>query len=175
MLQRAVTIIEASTGPDHPVLAMVLISLGLVQSHQGDFYVATKTLERALTIAEMSLGPHHPVVATSLLNLSDVMRKQGEHGKAKTYMKRAKSIHSLTRGLAHPHTVMSKTVISLIDDEKACIVCGERGLKLLHCSLCMSKYYCSAVCQVHNYNIYQLHYMFVYIAKIVVCIMLGFF
>ena len=61
-LQRALTILEDSYGPDHPDVAVTLGNLGNVYQERGDLDLAGTTLQRALTILEESYGPDHPDV-----------------------------------------------------------------------------------------------------------------
>ncbi|MCA9706996.1 MAG: serine/threonine protein kinase [Myxococcales bacterium] len=83
---------ERELGPDHPELALVLHTLGLVDLEDGDLDGAARRFERAIALRERALGPDHPLVATTLGNLGIVLRHRGELDAARRAFERAAAI-----------------------------------------------------------------------------------
>ncbi|MBK9754003.1 MAG: serine/threonine protein kinase [Nannocystis sp.] len=59
-LREALTLAEATLGPDNPGVATALINLAGVQAEAGERGAASVGLRRALAIRERTLGPEHP-------------------------------------------------------------------------------------------------------------------
>jgi Tfp pilus assembly protein PilF len=74
LLERALSIREATLPPGDPDLARALNNLGVVVHEQGDVPAAASLYKRALAIAEPALGARHPlvgqIVATSPRRIS---------------------------------------------------------------------------------------------------------
>ena len=83
LAERALTLVGAVHGPDHPDVATALSNLATVLSNLGDPATARPLLERALTITEAAHGPDHPDVATALGNLAAVLRNLGDPATAR--------------------------------------------------------------------------------------------
>ena len=60
MARRAVTVLTAALGPDHPTTAMALHSLGQALGGAGEFAEAAEHLARSLLVFERHLGADHP-------------------------------------------------------------------------------------------------------------------
>jgi tetratricopeptide (TPR) repeat protein len=73
--ERALAILEAAWGPDHPEVARTLTNLGIVLGQLGELGAARAAQERALAIEEAAYGPDHPEVALTLGNLGIVLRQ----------------------------------------------------------------------------------------------------
>jgi tetratricopeptide (TPR) repeat protein len=72
-LRRALTLAEerlGPAGPDHPDVAFVLNSLGVLYKYIGRYDEAERLYRRALAIKENVLGPDHVDVALTLGNLA---------------------------------------------------------------------------------------------------------
>jgi tetratricopeptide (TPR) repeat protein len=69
LFERALTITEATYGPDHPTVATQLNNLALALRDLGKPADARPLFERALTITEATYGPDHPHTATIQRNL----------------------------------------------------------------------------------------------------------
>jgi len=102
MFERALSIDEASYGPDHPQVAIDVNNLGGVLQDLGDLEGAKKMYERALAIDESRYGPNHPQVATRINNISSVLRAFGDMEGAKKMYERALAIGEATYGPDHP-------------------------------------------------------------------------
>jgi tetratricopeptide (TPR) repeat protein len=94
LMERALTITEATYGPEHPTVAARLSTLALVLLDLGDPGAARPLAERALTIDEATYGPEHPTVAILLSNLAAVLRDLGEADAAERLDERAVSIRA---------------------------------------------------------------------------------
>ncbi len=70
LLQRAISAVETTYGPDSPNVAQVLNNLALVYGDQGHREKAGDLLKRALAIWENVLGETDPGLANSLNNLA---------------------------------------------------------------------------------------------------------
>ena len=114
--RRAMTIKEASYGPDHPDVALTLTNLGIVARLQGELAEARRCLERALRIEEASYGPDHPEVAITLGNLGIVLVKDGEPARAKPLVERALGIFRKSLGDEHPHTLWACEYLREIEE-----------------------------------------------------------
>ena len=81
-LQRAVSIIEASFGAEHPRLTVVLVALGGLEAARGDFPGALAIQRRALDLLTAQLGEHHPRIAIAKINMGASLRMVGEYADA---------------------------------------------------------------------------------------------
>src|SRR5262249_36521380 len=88
-LSRALRLLEAAYGPDHPEVARTLTNLGLVAREQGELAEARRLQERALRLKEAAYGPDHPEVALTLANPGNVAQNQGELDEARRPHERA--------------------------------------------------------------------------------------
>ncbi|GAA3389133.1 tetratricopeptide repeat protein [Cryptosporangium minutisporangium] len=104
-LERALTIVEAMYGPQHPWVAATLGNLGNVQLQLGWLDAARASHERALRIKETTYGVEHPRVAVTLGNLGLVQQQLGELEAARATHDRAHVIFAKAWGLDHPDAV----------------------------------------------------------------------
>ncbi|MGM1059632.1 FxSxx-COOH system tetratricopeptide repeat protein [Saccharothrix sp. Mg75] len=117
LLERALTIDEATYGPDHPEVATDLSNLGGALSDLGRPGDAHPLLERALAITEATYGPDHPAVATLLNNLGGALSDLGRPGDAHPLLERALAITEAAYGPDHPAvaTLLSNLGLALSD------------------------------------------------------------
>jgi Tfp pilus assembly protein PilF len=118
MLERVLSIDEATLGADHPELATTLSSMAVVMKQQGELDAARAMFQHALSIKEAALGPKHPDLAATLHNLAGLLRQQGEHVKAKDLIKRAITIKQATLPEEHPRIANSQAALDDIRAEK---------------------------------------------------------
>jgi tetratricopeptide (TPR) repeat protein len=104
-LQRAVSIIEASFGAEHPRLTVVLVALGGLEAARGDFPGALAIQRRALDLLTAQLGEHHPRIAIAKINLGASLRMVGEYADAEALSREALEIFVGAYGPEHPHVV----------------------------------------------------------------------
>ena len=57
--ERALEICEKLRGPKHPLVAIVLVNLGIIWKEEGDKAKAISHYQEALAIQEEILGPNH--------------------------------------------------------------------------------------------------------------------
>jgi tetratricopeptide (TPR) repeat protein len=86
---RALAILEAALGSEHPEVANSLENLGNVHLATGDYETAKGLYTRALAVREKVLGPEHPSVATTLVDLADVALAEHRPGDALPLARRA--------------------------------------------------------------------------------------
>lgn len=89
----AITVAEATWGPDHPVASLGVNNLALNLQHQGRFSEAEPLLRRALRIDEARLGAEHASTATTLDNLAANLNEQDREGEAEPLHRRALAIY----------------------------------------------------------------------------------
>ena len=73
LAERALTLAEATFGPDDEIVAARLGNLANVLADQGDLDAARALHERALAIREARLGPDHPATVRSRERLAAVV------------------------------------------------------------------------------------------------------
>jgi tetratricopeptide (TPR) repeat protein len=101
--RRALTIDEASFGPDHPKISIHLNNLAELLRETGHFKEAEPMFRRALKIDEASFGPDHPDVAVDLNNLGQLLVDTNRIAEGKPLMRRALKIDEASFGPDHPN------------------------------------------------------------------------
>ena len=71
-LERAIEILEANLGKEHPKVAIGVNNLGLVMQEQGDLVSAHAAFEHALAIFKKFLPPDHPNIKLVQENLDSL-------------------------------------------------------------------------------------------------------
>jgi len=107
LLERAVAILEARLGPEHPEVAQSLNNLGMVLRDLSELAAARDAFERAIAILEARLGPEHPNVASSVDNLGGVFRRLGDPTAAREAHQHALTIRQAQLGPDHPDVATS--------------------------------------------------------------------
>ena len=107
LFRRALTIREASLGPNHPDVATSLNNLATLLSDTNRNRDAEPLFRRALSIREASLGPAHPDVASSLNNLAGLLSYTNRNRDAESLLRRALCIREASLGPAHPDVASS--------------------------------------------------------------------
>ena len=102
LYRRALTIDEASYGPDHPEVATDLNNLAGLLYATNRLGEAEPLFRRALAIDEASYGPDHPNVARDLNNLAELLRATNRLGEAEPLYRRALAIVEASYGPDHP-------------------------------------------------------------------------
>ncbi|MDB4957631.1 MAG: hypothetical protein JWO36_5200 [Myxococcales bacterium] len=105
-LEHAITLREATVGPDHTDIALMLSNLGSSYSHAHENAKARTAFERALAIRERTYGPKSPMLVLTLNNLADHLKTEDIVAASKL-IERAKQIAEVVPGRDHPifHTV----------------------------------------------------------------------
>jgi tetratricopeptide (TPR) repeat protein len=99
--QRAFAILDSALGPDHPDIAMVLLSMAETHRLQGRYEEAEPLLQRASVMVAKTLGPEHPVMAGVLSSYAQLLRATKRKGEAAKLEQRAQAIVS-GRGQENP-------------------------------------------------------------------------
>jgi tetratricopeptide (TPR) repeat protein len=92
LFERAVAMLEADKGPEHPALVYSLNNLAITYVTAARYPEAEVAFRRALTIAENRLGKAHPIYGTLLMNFAQCLRKEGRKAEAKPLEARAKTL-----------------------------------------------------------------------------------
>lgn len=102
LLERALAIDEAVSGPGHPTVAVSLNNLANALRELGQPAEALPLYERALGIAEGLYGADHPIVATTLNNFANALRDLRRLDEARSLYERALGIDEAVYGIDHP-------------------------------------------------------------------------
>jgi tetratricopeptide (TPR) repeat protein len=106
--ERALTIIEATFGPDHPQkVATDINDPGGMLKRPGDLAEARAACEQALAVDEAIFGPDHPKVATDMNNLGRVLHGMGDLTGARAAYQRALAIIEAAFGPDDPKVTVS--------------------------------------------------------------------
>ena len=98
----AVTVAEATFGPDSPKLATALGNLAVAYVSLSKFALAEPLFERALRIDEKAYAPENPNIAIDLDNLALVYANQDRYAKAEPLLLRALSVEEKAFGSENP-------------------------------------------------------------------------
>jgi len=132
--ERALTISEATYGPDHPKVATLANNLGSVLKALGDLAGAKAAYERALAISEIAFGPDHPNAAIRFNNLGLVLHDLGDLDGAKAHYERALAIDEATLGPDHPNVARDVnnlgSVLKALGDLAGAKAAYERALAI---------------------------------------------
>ncbi len=102
LIERALKIVEAVYGPDHPEVAICVNNLAGVYRALGGLATAKGLYERALGIFEKVYGPDHHNVAMAVNNLAVVSKALGDLATAKGLFERALKIDEAVYGPDYP-------------------------------------------------------------------------
>jgi tetratricopeptide (TPR) repeat protein len=102
LLERALAIYERKLGPEHPLVARELHTLGNAHVDNGQIELGVGELRRAQAIREVALGPEHPVVASNLTDLARALRASHHDDEALALDRRAVAIGARALGPDHP-------------------------------------------------------------------------
>jgi serine/threonine protein kinase/tetratricopeptide (TPR) repeat protein len=132
LIEGALSIREATLGPDHSDLAHSLNSLAILLRETGDAAGARPHYERALAVWEKSEGPEGPNVAQVLNNLANLHWQSGDHATARPLMERALAIREKVRGPEHPDVAQTLNnlggLLCEMGDYDGSRACHERAL-----------------------------------------------
>jgi len=101
LVQRAVAIYEAQSGPPGPELANALDVLGITLWRLARLSAARDVLQRALVISQSVHGPEHREFARTLCNLGLVQEHLGEFEAARSTHQRALAMMEAASGPEH--------------------------------------------------------------------------
>jgi len=102
VLERALAVETKALGPDDPLVAAVLQSLGDLEMRQGHDDEARATLERALAVRQHALPENHPKIGESLSALGELMWEQHKYAESRDYYDRTRAIYQKAYGRDHP-------------------------------------------------------------------------
>jgi tetratricopeptide (TPR) repeat protein len=111
LFARALSLLRASLGDDHPATTTALSDLGAADAAMGDHIAALASHEAALRGRRAALGDIHEDVAASLHNLAATKRALGQTADAETHQTEALAIWRACLGETHP--VVAKAHASL--------------------------------------------------------------
>ncbi len=136
---RALGLVEAALGPEHPELAGIVMGLGNSARNLGEHAQARQDYERALSICERALGPQHPDVAALLDSLGGVAQDTDDFGLAMRLRERALEIRERALGPAHPDVGLTlgqlASAYSARGDHARALAMSERALAIQEAAL----------------------------------------
>jgi tetratricopeptide (TPR) repeat protein len=98
VLTRALRMVEAQLGPDHPQVTSYLNAIGSVKQNQGLPEDALPQYQRALRIKTAALGADHPDVGVQLSNQGMLLIRLGRLDEAQAALQRARGILEKSEG-----------------------------------------------------------------------------
>jgi tetratricopeptide (TPR) repeat protein len=114
VLRRALAIIEASLGGEHPTVATCLNNLAQLLQATNRLAEAEPLIRRALAIDEASLGGEHPDVAVDFNNLAQLLQDTNRLAEAEPLMRRALAIDEASLGDEHPAVARDLNAVVLV-------------------------------------------------------------
>jgi tetratricopeptide (TPR) repeat protein len=114
LYRRALAIVEASLGPEHPEVAIRLNNLALLLKTTNRLAEAEPLYRRALAIDEASYGPEHPDVAIDLNNLAGLLYATNRLAEAEPLFRRALAIDEASLGPHHPNVATRLNNLALL-------------------------------------------------------------
>ncbi|MGD1038256.1 MAG: tetratricopeptide repeat protein [Roseiarcus sp.] len=114
LFRRALSVDEASTGPDHPNVATSLNNLAGLLRDTNRVSEAEPLFRRALAIDQASKGPDHPDVARDLNNLAEVLRATNRLSEAEPLYRRALAIFEASYGSDYPDVATGLNNLALL-------------------------------------------------------------
>jgi len=86
---RALLLLEAAVGKEHPDYSAALSTLALIEQDLRDSRKARELYLAALAIDQSVLGPNHPRIGADLNNLGTMATRQHDYASAESYFSRA--------------------------------------------------------------------------------------
>jgi tetratricopeptide (TPR) repeat protein len=90
--EKALAMLEATLGKDHPMTAHALCTMGTAARRSGDLVAAQGYCKRSLAILEKKLGRDHPDCAGPLGSLAEIAIDQGRFADALPMIERIRAI-----------------------------------------------------------------------------------
>ena len=118
LIRRALSINEASYGPDHPDVSITLNNLANLLRMTNRPAEVEALVRRALKIDEASYGPDHPAVARDLANLATVLVDADRLSDAEPLFGRALAILEKSLGADHPNTVTVRKNLAALEAKR---------------------------------------------------------
>jgi CHAT domain-containing protein len=109
LLERALTIVEATRGPDDALLGMVVFELAGNALDARDDARAESLYQRAIAILEKAWGSEHPYPAMARSRLALLQQRAGQGPKAEALLRPATDTIERTLGPNHPWFVLCLT------------------------------------------------------------------
>ncbi|HEY4180814.1 MAG TPA: serine/threonine-protein kinase [Kofleriaceae bacterium] len=160
--ERALALRQASVGPDHLDIALILSNLGTCYNAAGDLAKAHDSFDRSIAIRERMFGKESPMLAAPLNNLADMLRQSGDAEGALGYIERAKQLVAKVPGPKHPlyhiisttHAEVLATLGKAVEAraEYETLIAAETSLKSPILGTSLSSYAQFAVDQ-HDYTL----------------------
>jgi tetratricopeptide (TPR) repeat protein len=102
LAQHALALAESRFGPNHPIVALWVNSIGILLVREGRYAQAEAFFKRKLEIREKTLGLDHPDIATALNNLAVLYDRRGRYLDADPLYERSLAIREKAFGSDHP-------------------------------------------------------------------------
>lgn len=114
LAQQAVSVAQATYGPDNPHVALSLNELGLLLKDQEKFGDAETAYRRAFSISEKAYGDSSSQVATVINNIADLYRIEGRYSDAEKLFQQAMSIQEKVLGPNDPEVGVNASNLALV-------------------------------------------------------------
>jgi len=106
VLEKAVELLEARLGREHPDTATAIGRLAMVHHMKGDVEEAKAAYRETIELIETAMGPDHIKLVDHLSNLGVLHRSVGELDQAISYYERAMKIREIKLGAGHPEIAL---------------------------------------------------------------------
>ncbi len=110
--QRALELIQAMLGPDHPDVALLLSGLASCSHYTGDIEGSRKAFARAIEIRERVFGKNSPVLIPTLNNFGELLRDENDFERGIPLVQRAQTITLKTLGKNHTYYVVTSSTLA---------------------------------------------------------------
>jgi eukaryotic-like serine/threonine-protein kinase len=112
--ERALSLAEATMGPEYPDVAVLINGVAGTEYMLGDYEKARVLHERALALRAKVLGAEHPHTAASLNNLANVHFSTGAYEEARRTYEQALRIRERVLGPEHPETATTLNNLGIV-------------------------------------------------------------
>ena len=114
IFQRALGVMVAALGPDHPDVAVILKNIGILKASQRQYAEADLLLKQSLLLTKRVLGHEHPIAAGTMRTIAVFQAVQGHYGEAEPFIRRSLEISEKTLGSEHPEAAASRKVFAQV-------------------------------------------------------------
>jgi len=128
LAEQSVAVRSKVLGPNDPVVAETLETLGTIYSARGEYELSASTLAKARAIYEAQLDPKNPMAeyGTLLVNIAGNDQRLGKYQKAESDFQTALEVLSKNPGTAHPIYATSLMGPALLEMELGHYAASEK-------------------------------------------------
>ncbi len=114
VFQRALGVMVAALGPDHPDVAVIIKNIGILKASKKEYAEADLLLKQSLLLTTRTLGQEHPIVALTMRTIAVCQAIQGHYEEAERVIRQSLEIGENTLGSEHPEVAASLKVFTRV-------------------------------------------------------------